>query len=95
MIGEGLNNVEYLGGKVVSVTTDGFCTNLDVDPKKDLFHEKSIENDVSNGIVNDVSNLECKLLTLDKSQTTFLERTQKERLELTSGIEGLEPNASV
>lgn len=29
MIGESLNNINILGGKVVSVTTDGFCTDVD------------------------------------------------------------------
>lgn len=93
LIGESLNNINKLGGKVVSVTTDGFCTGNDVDPKKD--DPKEVQKKyVNKRVLCDLSKLEESLLSLGKSDNTFLLRAREERLVLTD-IKGKVPDPSV
>ena len=100
----------FVTGDIVSVTTDGFCTNLDVDLdiKRDLSGVKGIKNGFCTNLEvekyddssilevakDDSSILEELLLSLGKEKNTFLLRAQEERLLLTD-IEGKEPNPSV
>ena len=93
LIGESLNNIDSLGGKVVSVTTDGFCTNLssDVDPKLDV----DCNLDVKNGLMINKYCIEDQFLALGVEKNTFLIRAREARLGLTSGIKGKDSDPSV
>ena len=79
LIGESLNNINLLGGNIVSVTTDGFCVDLDI----------------KRGLTCDTLNVEERMLDLGDVHNTFLLKAREARTALTSGIEGKEPNPSV
>ena len=74
MIGECLHNIQLLGGKAVSVTTDGYITNL-----------KDLENEI---ITNPVCFGHCYLLESFRKIRTFLsgDETSLEIKNISTGI---------
>lgn len=68
LIGECLHNIQLLGGRVVSVTTDGFITDIEnlesclINPKNKLKHDilkiyRKLRNDLSDGKSSDAIEL--------------------------------------
>lgn len=88
MIGESLNNVNTMGGRVLSVTTDGFCCE---DPEEE---RSPAREDPTTTLLTDEEYLERKMLKFfekekEKENIFFLKSTRQARKEITEAIKGV------
>lgn len=87
LIGETLNNIYAMGGRILSVTTDGFCCD---DPEDVLSLEIPVEEATST--LTNVQYIESKILSFFKEDPTniyFLNSTRQARLDITESIKGV------
>lgn len=97
MIGESLNNINSMGGRLLSVTTDGFCCS-GLEASNCENNDENNDDTPQNGFVTNKDKIETRMEAFgfkdpDPGTIFFLKSTRKARLELTKAINAMQtPN---